>query len=80
IYDFWVARQAKFLRRALEVPVSLLFAVVPLFLVELSRDLGDVYRSALGLLLIPFSALALVLFVYALVALVRNLISRRQDD
>lgn len=80
IYDFWVARQAKFLRRALEVPVSLLFAVVPLFLLELSRDLGDVYRSALGLLLIPFSALALVFFVYALVALVRTLISRRQDD
>jgi predicted acylesterase/phospholipase RssA len=80
IYDFWVARKAKFLRRTLEVPVSLLFAVGPVALLELTKNLGEVYRSGLGLLLIPFSAMALVFFGYALVALGRALLNRRQDN
>lgn len=80
IYDFWVARKAKLLRRTLEVPVSLVFTVGPVLALEFIKDLGEAYRSALGLILIPFSAMALVFFLYALVAFVRTLLSRSQDN
>ena len=79
IYDFWVARKAKFLRRALEVPVSLGFTVVPVLLLEGVKGLDSGVRSALGLVLIPFSAQALAFFLYALVAFIRAFSSRRQQ-
>jgi predicted acylesterase/phospholipase RssA len=80
IYDFWVARKAKFLRRTLEVPVSLVFAVAPVVILELVKGLDSLLRNALGLVLIPFSALALVFFVYALISFVRTLLGRRQEN
>lgn len=80
VYDFWVARRAKFWRRTLEVPVSLLFTLVPLVILELVKNTGDLLKNVLGLALIPFSALALIFFVYALVALARTLLGNRPED
>lgn len=79
IYDFWVARKAKFLRRTLEVPVSLLFTVAPVVAMEFIDDLGYTARTGFGMVLIPFSALALVFFIYALIAFIKALIVRRRE-
>ncbi len=80
IFDFTLARSDKLTRRALEVPIGLVLFLAPIALIEVLGGGSEWWRTLLGLVLIPFSATALLFTVYVAVALIRTLLRRNTEN